>query len=214
MDLTLELLLESVRQYNQMLYPAQWVAIAIALACIVFAFIRKPFSNALITGSAVLFFLIIALAFWLPLSLSGFDTGFIYTGIFLMQAGLLLSAALEDELHFHFEPKLVPIIGLVFAAYGLIGFPLVGLLLGRTYPGLFFSPLAPCSMISWFVGMLLLTDRPVPRYTMIIPFTWGLVGILWVSMGVTESIGQIVIGLTGPAILCIRDREKRMGMHY
>jgi hypothetical protein len=214
MDLTFELLLESVRQYNQMLYPAQWVAIAIALACIVFAFVRKPFSNALIAGSAVLFLLIIALAFWLPFSLEGINTGFIYMGIFLMQAGLLLSAALEDELHFHFEPKLVPIIGLLFAAYGLIGFPLVGLLLGRTYPGLFFSPLAPCPMISWFIGMLLMTDKPVPRYTLIVPFTWGLIGILWVSMGVTESIGQIIIGLTGPAILSIRDREKRMGMHY
>ena len=134
--------------------------------------------------------------------------------LFIVQAGLLLCAALEDELHFHFEPKPIPIVGLIFILYGLVGYPLIGLIVGRSFPAIIFSPLASSPMSIWFIGMLLMTNKPVPRFTMIILFIWGLIGILWATIGVTEDIGLIITNLVGPALLCIRDRGKRMGLHY
>ena len=215
MDITLEQLLTAFVDYNQMLYPAQWAGILIALIAVLFALIKKTFSNALIIGVAIFFNLFIALAFWLPAGIQqGHSNGILFMAIFIVQAGLLLCAALEDELHFHFEPKPLPIIGLVFVFYALIGYPLIGMLVGRTYPGLIFSPLAPFPMSIWFIGMLLMTDKPVPRFIMIIPFIWGLIGVMWVAIGVTEDIGLVITNLIGPTLLCIRDRGKRMGLHY
>lgn len=215
MDITLAQLLASIANFNELFYPAHWAGILIALIAVFFAFNKKTFSNTLIIGVAIFFNLFIALAFWLPSAiLQGHSNGVLFMAIFIVQAGLLLCAALEDELHFHFEPKPLPIIGLVFVLYALAGYPLIGMLVGRTYPELIFSPLIPFPMSIWFIGMLLMTDKPVPRYTMIIPFIWGLVGVMWVALGVTEDIGLVITNLVGPALLCFRDRGKRMGLHY
>ena len=214
MDITLEQFLEMVIRFNQIIYPTQWAAMLLAIIAVVFAFIRKPFSNALIIGTAILFSLISALAFWLPMGLQNCANGYLYMAMFILQSGLLLSAAAEDELHFHFEAKPLPILGLLFVCYGLFIYPLIGLLTGHTYPELIFSPLFPCPMNIWLMGMLLMTDKPVPRYTMIIPFIWGLIGILWVALGITEDIGLIITNLIGPGLLVFRDRGKRMGLHY
>ena len=214
MDITLEQLMEAAAQFNQMIYPAQWAAMLLAVAAVVFAFVKKAYSNALILGISILFFLMNALAFWLPAGLQGYSNGFLYMAIFILEAGFLLCAAVEDELHFHFELTPFSIIGLVFIIYALVGYPLVGLLVGRSYPGLIFSPLFPCPLNIWFVGMLLLTEKPVPRYVMIIPFIWGLVGIMWAALGVTEDIGLIVTNLIGPALICYRDRGKYHHLHY
>ena len=214
MDITLEQLFEAVAQFNELLFPAQWAAMIIAIAAVVFVFIKKSFSNALIIGVAILFFLLSALAFWLPAGIQGYNNGYLYTALFLMQAVFLLSAGVEDELHFKFEAKAISIIGFLVVIYALIGYPLVGLAIGRSYPALIFSPLFPCPLNIWLMGMLLMTEKPVPRYTLILPFIWGLIGIMWTALGVTEDIAVILINLVGPAILVYRDRGKYHHLHY
>ena len=214
MDITFEQFFAAITQFNEMLYPAQWIATLIAIIAVVFVFIKKPFTNALVVGIATLFFLMSALAFWLPSGTQGLTNGYLYMALFILEAVFLLSGALEDELHFKFEVKPLPIIGLVIVIYALIGYPLIELLMGRSYPELIFSPLFPCPLNIWLIGMLLMTEKPVPRFTMIIPFIWGLIGVMWVAIGVKEDLGLIIVNLIGPALLVYRDRGKRMGLHY
>ncbi|MEE4195021.1 MAG: DUF6064 family protein [Anaerolineae bacterium] len=214
MDITLEQFYESIAQFNQMIYPAQWAVMLLAFTAVLFIMVKKSFSNALIIGVAILFYLMCALAFWLPMGFRGYENGFLYMAIFILEAGFLLSAAVENELDFEFKPTPYAIIGLIFVAYGLIGYPLAGLALGHTYPELIFSPLLPCPLNTWWVGMLLMTTKPVPRYTLIIPFIWGLVGIMWVGLGVTDYIAGLIICLSAPALLVIRDRGKYHHLHY
>jgi hypothetical protein len=214
MDITLEQFYEAIAQFHQMIFPAQWAAMLLAVAALVFVMVKKSFSNALIIGTAILFYLISALAFWMPLGFQGFDNGFFYMALFILEAGFLLSAAVENELDFKFTPTPYSILGLIFVVYGLIGHPLVGMLLGHRYPELVLSPLMPCPLNIWWVGMLLLTSKAVPRYTIIIPFIWGLVGIMWAVFGVAEDIGGVVICLLAPALLLIRDRNQYHHLHY
>lgn len=214
MKISLEQFYEAIAEFNQLIYPAQWAALLLAVAAVVLVFVKKPFSNATIIGSAILFYLITALAFWIPIGSRGFQDGFLYMALFVLEAGFLLSAGVEKELDFKFALSPYSVIGLLFAAYGLIGYPLVGLLLGHDYPALLVSPLLPCPLNIWWVGMLLLTTKPVPRYTLIIPFIWGLVGVMWVASGVPEYIGGVIACLLAPTLLVIRDRGKRHPLHY
>ena len=60
--------------------------------------------------------------------------------------------------------------------------------------------------IPFTVEASLLTDRPVPRWLLPIPFLWSLVGLsAAVQLGVLEDYGLPVAGVAGTAALLARD---------
>lgn len=99
-------------------------------------------------------------------------------------------------------------IGLLFLVYALVGYPLVGLLVGHGYPYAAFSPLFPCPFITFSLGILFFADR-VPRHLLIIPGFWAATGIMWVSLGMVEDIGMLIAGLVGVIALLSRERASR-----
>ena len=133
-----------------MLYPAQWAGIVLALGLrLLFALIKKPSQALIIIGVAI--FLTYSMPWhfgFLLASSRGFQTDYLFMALSIVEAGLLLSAALEDgRLHFQFEPKPLPIIGLVFVLYALVGYPFVGMLARTNVSGIDLQ--SPCSPVPY-----------------------------------------------------------------
>ena len=61
-------------------------------------------------------------------------------------------------------------------AYAAIAYPLIGVATGHRYPEMPMFGVTPCPVTIFTFGMLLLTMRPVPRWLLVIPFVWSLIG--------------------------------------
>jgi len=205
LDITLQELLDSFAQYNEAIWPFQFLAIALSLIGLFYAFKKSKTSDWVIIGIMILFYLWNAFGFWLPMALDGYTTGYVFISIFVFQSGYLLYSGIKKRLSFQFHNSSSGIIGLVIIAYGLIFYPVVGLLVGRQYPALIFSPFCPCILNIYVMGMFLLTDKPMPRCLVMTPFVWGIIGFFFVTMGLTEDIVLILVNILGAILVWSRD---------
>jgi hypothetical protein len=57
-------------------------------------------------------------------------------------------------------------------------------------------------------GLLLWTERPVPRMLLVIPLLWSLLGVsAAIALDVGEDLGLVVAGLLATALLLWRDHR-------
>ncbi len=191
----------SLEQYNLSVWPAQ-IIIYFAAALILYL-IFKPGKN-----SGKIIALILAL-YWLWMGIMYHWTFFadinpaarLFGAVFIVQALIFIfEGAIKNRLWFSFTKNWKSIIGLFLMIFGTILYPLLGSNLGHVYP---FSPTfgLPCPTTIFTFGVLLLARR-VPKYALIIPLLWSLLGFTAaLSMGVTEDISLLIAGLTGTGII-------------
>lgn len=204
---TLEQLLDLFAVYNERVWPMQIVAYLLGVAGFVLAFRKSNLSSRLIPAILAFFWLWVAFVFWLPNALGGFTPGYLFAGFFLIQGLLFLIQVVRPKLVFGYQASLAVWLGIFFMLYALVGYPLLGVLVGHVYP---YAPpfgLTPCPLITFSFGLFLLTVQKVPNGLMIIPFCYALSGILWASMGVWEDIGMVLSGLLGIGLIWARDAK-------
>ena len=126
-------------------------------------------------------------------------------GVFHLQSGLLPESGYGKTPSLPFPHSAYGIVGMILIVFGLVLYPLLGLMLGRVYPQWIFSPMFPCPMNIWVMGMLLMTDKPLPRCLVMVPFLWGILGFFWVTAGLTEDILLVFANITGAVVLWSRD---------
>jgi hypothetical protein len=89
----------------------------------------------------------------------------------------------------------------------MIIYPVIGIFLGHGYPNSPCFGIAPCPATIFTFGLLLWTDKKVPKYVLIIPLLWSFLGpIAAMKLGIREDIGLLVAGVTGTVLLIVRDR--------
>jgi len=207
LTLTLQTLLATFEKYNLAIWPMQVLGYVLGLVAVVFAIKPGKYSSRIITG--VLSFLWLWTAIWFYLLYFGpvYTPAYVFGLLFSIQGVLFLASVLKPRLSFGFKGDVYSIVGLLFIAYAMIGYPVVGYFLGHGYPQ---SPpfgLTPCPAAVFTFGLFLLTDKKVPRLFLVIPLIWALGGFLPVSIGILEDIGMIIAGVLGTAMILCRDRK-------
>jgi uncharacterized protein DUF6064 len=118
----------------------------------------------------------------------------------------LYVGGLRDRLGFHARGGAVAIVGGLAVLYALLVYPLLGAVFGHSYP---YSPMfgvTPCPLTIFTFGLLLWTRPRVPKYLLVIPLLWSLVGVSpALSLGIREDFGLLVAGLLGTAMVSWRD---------
>jgi len=205
--ITGEQLLEIFATYNPQVWPMQVVAYLLGVAAIYLAVHKTAISAHGIPAILAFFWLWVALLFWLPSVLQGFTPGYFFVAIFVIQGLFFVINAIRPRLHFGAQPSLKTWIGLGIMLYALVGYPLVGALVGHTYPRMPPFGLTPCPVVTFTWGLLLLTERRVPKGLLILPFLYTLTGFVWVSIGMWEDIGMILSGVVGTGLILHRDAK-------
>jgi hypothetical protein len=129
-------------------------------------------------------------------------------GILYIIQGILFfySGVIKDRLSFLFKPDKYGILGFIFILYGLIIYPLLNHLLGHSYPA---SPTfgLPCPTTIFTFGLLMWTEKIIPKYILIIPLIWSIIGFFAaLNYGIYADFGLLVTGLTAFTLLIIRDK--------
>lgn len=210
MTFTIEMLLDYFGVYNEGIWPMQVVGYALGLLSLIPLFRSSKTWNRVTTGALAFLWLWLSLVFWRQ-GAANMAILYVPTVLFAVQGILFLVALARDRISYGPERRLHMAVGLVFIAYALVGYPLLGLLVGHAYPRAAVSPLFPCPGIVLTFGVLLFARR-VPRHLLVIPSLWALSGAYWFSLGMVEDAGLVIAGIVGLLMITAGERASQRAM--
>jgi hypothetical protein len=171
---TQEQFLQVFARYNEAVWPLQWIAWLLgAAACTVVA------RGGLLRERAVPAVLAL-LWLWTGIAYHGVFFSAInraapvFAALFVLQGLLFAACAWRGSLRFG-RRGVAAVLGWALALYALVAYPLLGLYAGHGYPQVPLFGITPCPLVLFTFGMLLLAER-VPRWLLVVPAAWSLVG--------------------------------------
>jgi hypothetical protein len=209
-SLTTDQILSTFEAYNLEIWPMQAVAYFLGFAALFFAVKRTQGSSR--TISAILSFLwvwtglVFCMFYFGPVSTAGYAMGI----LMIIQGVVLFADAMQPKMTFRCEANLYSVIGILFIAYAMIGYPFVGHLLGHNYPRTLPFGLVPCPTTVFTFGLLMLADVKVPKRLIAIPILFAIAAVVPISLGIFEDVGLLVAGVLGTAMILYRDSKRKM----
>lgn len=188
------------REYNQGVWPAQWIAVAVCVLAAMFAFFGWGLHSKLALGlMSVLSVWIGTTYFWAYYAPHN-SAGWIFGGLFVLQGLLLAGYAFRAKGEDWFGPGIWPWVGAILVVYAIVGYPTIGLLSGHTYPALPILGIAPCPSMIFMIGMLLAIQPPISKWLLVIPIAWSALATMAATQfGVWEDFGLSVAGVAALA---------------
>jgi hypothetical protein len=170
-----EVYLRLAERQNAALWPGQFVALAAGLGAMGAAW--RGYGRTLATLLALAWGAV-AVTFHLGLLAELTFAAKYIGGAFLAQAGLMLGMGLMGG--FNHKARLTPrvprVAGYTLAAVGVVGYPLLGPLLGRGWAGAACFGILPDPTVLVTAGLLLVAARPASLAVLLpIPLAWALV---------------------------------------
>lgn len=195
--------------YNAAVWPAQVAAYLLGLAVVLALLRASPLGHRFVAGVLAamwvwtgVVYLGIFFARINPAALA-FGTLFVVQGVMFLVAGVA-----QRRLVFGRSTGFASALGWVLVAYVAVLYPLLGQSTGHVYPAQPTFGITPCPVTLFTFGVLLLTSAPVPRWLLIIPLAWSLVGGSAAFMlGVPQDWPLLFSGLT-IVLLVLRDRHR------
>lgn len=209
-SLTIDQMLSVFEAYNTATWPVQVIICLLGITAVFLT--TRTLKNSSKIISAILSFtwlwtgIVFCILYWAPV----FAPSYGYAALYIIQGVIFFAYIFNTKLSFRFEANIYSIIGTIFIAYSMVGYLLVGYFLDHIYPQSVSIILAPCPTVVFTFGLLLMTDKKVPKYILIIPLFWSLCGIIPVLMGISEDIGLIIAGVAGTILILVRDRNSQL----
>jgi len=203
-------LLAYFTMYNPSIWPMQVVVYLLALAAVFLAVKKFKSSDRIIAAVLAFFWLWNGIMFFLPIGGSN-ALWYVFAALFIIQGILFLVGVAKPSVSYRIGTDIYSLTGIVLILYGLIGSPLVGSLVGHLYPQMAFVGLFPCPTLPFTFGLLLCTDSKIPKYLLVVPFVWGLVGVMTISIGMVEDVVMLLGALLATAMIIYRDRKVMLG---
>jgi hypothetical protein len=198
-------------QYNTTVWPVQVVIYLLALAALFLAIRKTSYSDRIISVILALFWLWMGVIYHLIFFTAINPLAYAFGGLFILQGLLFLgSGTFRRKLSFGPAADVYGWAGGFFLLYGLLIYPLLGYFLGHVYPH---SPTfgLPCPTTIFTFGLLLWTNKRVPKYLLVIPVLWSFVGFgAALQWHVLEDIMLLITGLAATAMLVYRDRAGKL----
>lgn len=133
----------------------------------------------------------------------GFVLLFVVQGVLLFAGGVF-----AHRLQFAFRRTPAAWVGLLFVVYATFIYPLVGIGSGHAYPRLPMFGITPCPVTIFTFGMFLLAVPHFPRWLLVIPFIWSLIGgSAALLLGVSQDWLLLVSGVVAIPLILLSGRR-------
>jgi hypothetical protein len=209
MPFTVEQFLDVFGKYNLAIWPRQLLFYLIVILTLILAVKKTNYSDKVISAILSFFWLwmgvVYHLLYFTQINKAAYAFGILYIiqGILFFYVGIM-----KNNLSFRFQSNNYTLMGSLFVIYGVGLYPILGYFLGHIYPK---SPTfgLPCPTTIFTFGLLLWTEKAFPKYLLLIPFIWSVIGFsAAVSLGIREDIGVLIAGLVSSLLILFRDRSK------
>lgn len=204
---TIDQFLSSIEKYNVAIWPLQIIFVIIAIAAVLLTVRKTKVTDKFVSSVLFFFWLWMAIMYHILNFSSINKAAYVFGAFYIIQGVLfLITGVFTTKLSFRFKPDFFTIIGLIFLVYALLLYPLIGNMFGHMYPA---KPTfgLPCPTTIFTFGILLWTDKRVPKYILVVPLLWSIVGMsAAVSLGIKEDFGLVVAGVLGTVLMFFKDR--------
>lgn len=182
-------------QYNNAIWPAQILFVALAIAVIALICCKFKYSSKIISVIMGLLWLWMGIVyhwtFFLAINPAAkiFTIGFVLQGLLFIYFGLF-----KDKLTFRFNRDLPSYLGMGMIVVSLLIYPIIGYIAGHQFPN---NPTfgVPCPTTIFTLGVLLLSVKPLKRLA-IIPIVWSAIGFMAaISFGIYEDSLLLLSGI-------------------
>jgi len=192
--------------YNHAIGPMPLVAYGLAIASIGLVFRRVATTDRVIALTLAALWGWTGIAYHLLHFTRLNPAARIFGVLFVLQAAFFAAEAFRGRLHFRFSARdFRSRMGLVMVAFSMVVYPLLGMLAGHGYPNGPAFGVTPCPLVIFTFGLLLLTERSMPKYLLAIPLALAFVGATAaMSLGIREDTGLLVSGLIATTVLAAR----------
>ena len=205
---TIDQFFEIIREYNTSIFPMQIILNLLALVSIILAIIKSNYTNKFISITLGFSWLWMGIVYHFIFFTKINPAAFVFAIFFVLQGIIFIYyGAVKNRISFGFRKDWIGMVGLLFIIYALLIYPVLGILLGHTYPD---NPTfgLPCPTTIFTFGILLWTMKKVPIYFVIIPFLWSIIGLsAAINIRVYEDFGLIVAGITATILLLIKNKK-------
>jgi hypothetical protein len=194
--------------YNSAIWPMQVFAYLAGLVALYSATKQTRFSNNIASGILSFFWMWTGAVFCFFFWATKYPAAYAFGVLAIAQSLVFLLNAIKPSLSFKSERTTSTLIGWLFIAYAMVGYSLAGYFLGHVYPRSLPFGLIPCPTTVFTLGLLMLTDKQVPRYVLVIPAIWSICAIVPVACGIYEDAGLILAGLVCIPLLLRKKTQK------
>lgn len=168
--------LDLMRRYNEGVWPAQVALSVMALASIAVLTSRNAWRDRVIAGALALLWAWAGVSYQLLYFWQINRAALSFGALFVAGAALFAwQGVIERRLRFVFAIDAKGMLGIALLAYALVVYPLAASVLGHSYPRLPTMG-TPCPTVIFTIGMLGFVEWPFPRYVLIAPLLWTLIG--------------------------------------
>jgi len=199
--------------YNGSIWPAQAVAYLLGLSALAILFRPGPVTDRLLSAILALFWI------WTGIAYHGLffsrinQAAYVFAALFVAQGVYFgVAGVLQGKLSFGLRRSLRQGVGWVFVLYATLASPMIGILTGHAYDELPMFGVTPCPVTIFSFGLLLLATRPLPRFALVIPLLWSLIGgSAAVLLSVRQDWLLLVSGPISGWLIVLSERREMAG---
>jgi hypothetical protein len=196
------------KSYNQAVFPIQILFYIIAAVSVYLLFKPTDKSGKLISAVLAFFWFWIGIVYHIIFFTSINKAAYFFGALFIIQGIIFLFYGLyKNNLLFEYRKDISNIIGIIFIAYALIIYPILGYLFGHEYPS---SPTfgLPCPTTIFTFGLLLFTRKKISILVLMIPLLWSIIGFgAALKLSIYEDYGLLFAGIVGFTLLILKNKE-------
>jgi hypothetical protein len=200
--------------YNDAIWPIQIAAYLLGGVAVALLFRKTREGDRVIAGILAVMWLWTGFGYH-GLSFSVINkAAYLFAALFIVQGCYLLYAGVyRGQIRFGIRRGLATGVGGAFMAYAAIVYPLISVATGHHYPEMPMLGVTPCPVTIFTFGLLLLRVRPVPRWLLVIPFAWSLIGgSAAILLHVPQDCLLLVSGCIAVPLMVFRDRQSIQGV--
>jgi Family of unknown function (DUF6064) len=200
--------------YNNAIWPIQIAAYLFGGIAVALLFRKTRDADRVIAGILAVMWLWTGFGYhglWLSVINKA---AYLFAALFIVQGCYLIYAGVyRYQIRFGLRPGLATWVGTAFVAYAAIAHPLIGEATGHRYPEMPMFGVTPCPVTIFTFGLLLLTMQPVPRWLLVIPFVWSLIGGSAAGLlHVPQDWLLLVSGCIAVPLMVFRERQAIRGV--
>lgn len=193
--------------YNNTVFPAQFFFILAGTVCLILLLKAKIYANLLTSIFHILLWAWTGIVYHILFFSEINKPAYIFGGLFILQSLFLAYESFISKRIIYEAPagskKIIP---LILVLTGLFIYPMISFLM-KGEAVLTITPGLPCPGIIISFGLLLFTEKRIPRYLFIIPCLWALLGIsAAINFGIIQDFLLPVAALI--SILCLIRRRR------
>jgi hypothetical protein len=202
------------RDYNEAIWPFQVVAYALGTLVVLALATRWRWSTRAVFSVLGVLWLFAGLVYHLTFFVE-VNTAATLFGILFVAQGIvfLVMAYLHEDALREFRWDVLGLAAAAMIVYAMVVYPILGHLAGHGYPEAPVFGVAPCPLTIFTLGVLLLVERDVSRWLVVIPVIWSFIGFFAaINLGIYEDVGLLVAGVTTGSLILLGTRLEEAGL--